>query len=53
MLCTVYKKIFQDCNDIFNDILNLNIDDTRCNIKDEFDIVNDIFNTGKAAYRKC
>ena len=49
MFSTVYKMMFQDCNDIFN----LNIDDTRYNIKDEFDTVNDIFNTGKAAARKC
>ena len=34
-------------------LCNLNINDTRYNIKDEFDTVNDIFNTGKAADRKC
>ena len=32
--------------------LTKNIDATRYNIKDEFDTVNDIFNTGKAADRK-
>ena len=43
MFSTVYKMIF----------IGLYIDDTRYNIKDEFDTVNDIFNIGKAAHRKC
>ena len=49
MFSTVYQIISQDCNDILNEIPFIE----EYNIKDEFDIVNDIFNTGKAADRKC
>ena len=45
MFSNVYKMIYQDCNAIpFIEEYNINY---------EFDIVNDIFNTGKAADRKC
>ena len=55
MLCTVYKKIFRTVirSSMTTSLCNLNVDDTRCNIEDEFDTVNDIFNTGNAADRKC
>ena len=45
MFSTVYQMFSQDCNDIpFIE---------EYNIKDELDIVNDKFNTGKVADREC
>ena len=48
MFSNVYKMIYQDCNAILNETFI-----EEYNINYEFDIVNDIFNTGKAADRKC
>ena len=49
MFSTVYQMFSQDSNDILNEIPFIE----EYNIKDEFDMVNDIFNTGKVADRKC